>query len=239
VISRKTGQLHLINSIFDTLNSIHWLTEPASLVAPSTTKITVLGLQQTRPEPLLVPKQVHGATILNAEQASLGQEGDAIYTRQKGVAIGVRTADCLPILFYSKQSDFIMAMHAGWKGFTKGIISEGIQSAKSAGILPGELNIFIGPAIGREAFEVGPEVVEAFAALLLSEALYVSVSKGARDRWHVDLQVAAALELTRFGILPCSIQVLRICTKSSLNYHSKRREESGFGHNYTIIKMGD
>lgn len=229
----------MIKSIVDTLDSITWLTESNSVVTPSAIKITVLGLGAGSPGSALIPKQIHGASILSTEDASLGKEGDAIFTTQKRVAIGVRTADCLPLLFFSNRSDFIMAVHAGWKGFTKGIIYEGIQAGKSLGILPSELSVFVGPAIGREAFEVGPEVVKAFQAQLPPEALYLSLSKGSLDRWHIDLQVAAALELARHGIPPTSIQVHRVCTKSSLEFHSKRREQSGFGHNYAIIEMGD
>ncbi len=229
----------MIKSIVDTLDSITWLTESNSVVTPSPIKITVLGLGAGSPGSALMPKQIHGATVLSIEDASCGKEGDAIFTTQKGVPIGVRTADCLPLLFFSNRCDFIMAVHAGWKGFTRGIITEGIQTAEHLGILPSELSVFVGPAIGREAFEVGPEVVKAFQAQLPPEALYLSLSKGSLDRWHIDLQVAAVLELARHGIPPTSIQVHRICTKASFEFHSKRREQSGFGHNYAIIEMGE
>ncbi len=229
----------MINSFVDTLDSITWLTDAKFIVTPSAIKITVLGLGTKSPGSALIPKQIHGASILSIDDVNLGKDGDAVFTTQKKVAIGVRTADCLPLLFFSTRSNFIMAMHAGWKGFTKGIILEGLETAKRLGFLPSDLNVFVGPAIGREAFEVGPEVVKAFEARLLPEDFYFSLSKGSRDRWHIDLQVAAALELARLGIPAPSIQVLRICTKSSLDFHSKRREQLGFGHNYALIEMGD
>jgi YfiH family protein len=224
---------------FDTLHTINWLTNVNSLVTPPHIKISILGINQTPPLSLVTPDQVHGSRILSTLEAEKGEKGDGVFTHQIDLAIGVRTADCLPILFYSSESHFIMAVHGGWKGFTAGIINAALETAKIQNVSLESLQVAIGPSIGREAFEVGPEVLSAFESHMETDAFFLSLSKGTKDRWHLDLQMAAALELIRMGIKPSSIQVLRICTKSSLEYHSRRREGPGFRHNYSIIKLGN
>ncbi len=105
--------------------------------------------------------QVHGATVVQATPAGACPEADACYTHQAGIACAVLTADCLPVLLCSTTGDRVAAAHAGWRGLLGGVLEA--TAAALAGD-PGQLMAWLGPAIGPAAFEVGPEVREAFVA---------------------------------------------------------------------------
>jgi polyphenol oxidase len=120
-------------------------------------------------------KQVHGTqTITLSAHTPDGNEADACVTDQSGVACTIMVADCLPLLFTNKQGTVVAAAHAGWRGLADGVIEQCIEGFRGlAGVNAAQLAIkniandvlaWLGPCIGPEAFEVGPEVREAFVA---------------------------------------------------------------------------
>ena len=200
-------------------------------------------------------KQVHGTKVIasssRTEQNAIDRpDGDAIYTTSNH-AVAVKTADCLPILLASRETKFAMAVHAGWRGFTSGIINQALkvsdQFAQRSSLI-----VCIGPAISHEAFEVGRDVIDQVAsgADALPQTIWpFAVGKGKTDRWHLDLQLAAILQLLVFGINPEAIDVIRSCTRTqrvdienqseSRNpyaWHSYRREGNLCGSNWSWIK---
>ena len=200
-------------------------------------------------------KQVHGCSVIEAGEQTIYEtnsvfEADGLFTTQNHV-IAVKTADCLPVLVASDQFSIIMAIHAGWRGLTAGILIEGLKIAQSH-TKTANLKFIIGPAISREAFEVGSEVVEALAQKscgLPELFLAFAISKGKKDRWHVDLQVAAALQLIAAGVEPQNIEVMRCCTTSDradatlairfdteFSWHSYRRDGKSCGSNWAWIR---
>jgi polyphenol oxidase len=120
-------------------------------------------------------KQVHGThTITLTAHTPDGNEADACVTDQPGVACTIMVADCLPLLFTNKQGTVVAAAHAGWRGLADGVIEQCIEGFRGlAGVNTAQLAIkniasdilaWLGPCIGPVAFEVGPEVHEAFVA---------------------------------------------------------------------------
>ena len=104
--------------------------------------------------------QVHGRKIIDAGRSlQTLQEADGAYTNSAQVVCGVMTADCLPILICDRQGAQVAALHAGWRGLLAGIIQEGVKMFKTRGE---DLVVWLGPAIGPAAFEVGGEVRSAF-----------------------------------------------------------------------------
>ncbi len=198
------------------------------------------------------PKQVHGTTILamNHDQdfhGPLRPEADGIYTQTSGsAAIAIRTADCLPVLAAATTKNFAAAIHAGWRGLTAGILHHAVNLSSQSGALE-NTRFVIGPAISREMFEVGPEVVDAMMAPacgLPETAQALAIAKGRGDRWHVDLQVAAACQLLASGIPPTNIEVIRACTFLDTDRHdqqkiwnSYRRDGAGCASNWSWIKL--
>ena len=110
--------------------------------------------------------QVHGVAVARAP-APQGVTADAVWTDQPGVALAVLTADCLPILFCTRDGHHIAAIHAGWRGLAAGVIEATLHSMPGP---PEDLLAWLGPAIGPQAFEVGPEVRRAF----VDAALYAA-----------------------------------------------------------------
>jgi hypothetical protein len=187
-------------------------------------------------------RQVHGVEIIRAEPGrQSGQEpADGIWTREPGLAVAVRTADCLPVLFAAKDRSMVMAVHAGWRGLTSGILTTAVRTFAQQGFAPEQLVAAIGPAISRECYEVGPEVVTALysnACGLTEQAAGLCIAKGRTDRWHVDLQCAAVLSLAEQGMPPEQIEVLRVCTFKSADYNSYRREGRVVASNISWISL--
>ena len=111
-----------------------------------------------RPLPLLTLKQVHGDTVLHACKAWKNKmEGDGMVTNEKGVALGIITADCGPVLFYDPKAQVIGACHAGWKGAKKGIIKQTIKAMEKFGAERSSIQATLGPTIQKQNYEVGPE----------------------------------------------------------------------------------
>ena len=106
-------------------------------------------------------QQVHGTRVLQASRQTCGDYPDAVgsRTRASGVACAVLTADCLPVLLCDRAGSVVAAAHAGWRGLAAGVLE---ACVRAMAVNPGELMAWLGPAIGPEAFEVGPEVRQAF-----------------------------------------------------------------------------
>ncbi|NOT85488.1 MAG: peptidoglycan editing factor PgeF, partial [Methylococcaceae bacterium] len=102
-------------------------------------------------------EQIHGNTVLQAEQVIGLTTADASFTQQAQVVCAVLTADCLPVLFCSADGQTIAAAHAGWRGLLAGILSNTLTAMQTKDVL-----IWLGPAIGPKCFEVGAEVRAAF-----------------------------------------------------------------------------
>lgn len=122
------------------------------------------------PDPwrLVMLKQIHSDRIVRVEggRGYLG-EGDGLVTDRPGVLIGIRTADCVPILIADPDRHAVAAVHAGWRGTVDQIATKAVERLSAEyGSKPENLHAAIGPAIGPCCFEVGPEVIERFRPLL-------------------------------------------------------------------------
>jgi YfiH family protein len=112
-------------------------------------------------------KQVHGPTVVRADDAPAGTEADASFTTAPGVVAAVMVADCMPVLLAEASGACVGVAHAGWRGLAAGVIQATARAMRDALGQPGaELMAYLGPAIGPDHFEVGPEVLDAMAASL-------------------------------------------------------------------------
>jgi YfiH family protein len=146
-----------------------------------------------RGEPLWL-KQVHGTKVLDASDI-VGDCADARVTDLPQQTCIIMTADCLPVLFSSRDGKRIGAAHAGWRGLVSGVLEATIKHMKTE---PRDLLAWIGPAIGRDAFEVGEEVREAFLQRDTQSA--TAFTPNARGRWQADLVELARQRLRAAGI---------------------------------------
>jgi hypothetical protein len=113
-------------------------------------------------------KQVHGAVVVDAarcDPAAPRPDADASFTTAPGIACLVQVADCLPVLFAAEGARGVAAAHAGWRGLAGGVLENTIKAlCVAAACEPTQLQCWLGPCIGPEAFEVGADVLEAFGA---------------------------------------------------------------------------
>jgi len=145
-------------------------------------------------------EQVHGAQVLDLDAPSeatgrgLGQADGAV-TRRPGRICAIQVADCMPVLFASKDGSAVGAAHAGWRGLAAGILE---ATVRTLGIPAAQLLAWIGPAIGPEHFEVGEEVRSAF--LVQDSDAGAAFSPNARGRWQCDLYALARMRLETLGV---------------------------------------
>jgi YfiH family protein len=148
------------------------------------------------------PEQVHGARIVQVgeKRAGAGFEGpgdriagtDAMVTTSAGAALAVLTADCVPVVAASAAESRVAVVHAGWRGIAAGVVA----SMAALFERPGDVRVTIGPAIGPDHYEVGPDVALAVASG--TQAGAVTERRG--DATHLDLAGTVRAELRALGI---------------------------------------
>jgi YfiH family protein len=160
-----------------------------------------------RPE-LISLKQIHSDVAQYADGRLAGRigEGDALLTDVPGAVVGVRTADCVPILLVDVSKRTVAAVHAGWRGTAQAIVAKAVGAlAARFGSDPRDMQAAIGPAIGACCYEVGPEVAGQFKSLFPESA-------GREERAHLDLPEANRRQLLSAGVLPDRIYLSGLCT---------------------------
>jgi polyphenol oxidase len=164
--------------------------------------------------------QVHGTRVVDAAAVVGEEEADGSVCREEGVACVVMTADCLPVVLWSKSFEVVAAAHAGWRGLVDGVIEATVQAM---GVNPEELVAWLGPCIGPERFEVGPEVREQFLARdPEADACFGASPWHPQERFVADLQGLARQRLARLGVM--EIRGEERCTYSEEEFFSYRRD---------------
>jgi polyphenol oxidase len=145
-------------------------------------------------------RQVHGRAVVRAEcPVTPIPDADAAIATTPGAVCAVMTADCLPLLLCDDRGTRVSAVHAGWRGLVGGVLESAVAAM---GIAPEQVLVWMGPAIGPDAFEVGSEVRAAFIAEDAEAAAAFQPSPGAAqgERWLADLSQLARLRLARLGV---------------------------------------
>lgn len=162
-------------------------------------------------------EQVHGETVvrLRADAATPGAspiQADGALCTEPGVACVVMVADCLPILLAAPEGRGVAALHAGWRGLAgsgpacpsgRGIASTGVQAlCEATGVEPADLRAGLGPCIGPQAFEVGPDVLAGFGVTPVAgqAAPHFVPRQGQPGKWLADLPGLARDRLRAAGL---------------------------------------
>lgn len=180
--------------------------------------------------------QVHGA------QALLVQEGEPFVNNQPADAlvctdvrrlVAVRVADCVPILLADRKGKVVAAVHAGWRGVVAAVAPAAVRTMQRLSVSPTDLFAAIGPCIGADAFEVGPEVLAEFAAAFGDNA---PVVRQVGEKGQVDLRQAVRMQLLAAGIPPRHIDITDRCTyRDQPEFFSHRRDNGVTGRMAAII----
>jgi polyphenol oxidase len=162
--------------------------------------------------------QVHGARAVLAPCKD--EEADALVAFDPETAVGVRTADCVPILLASTTAGSVAAVHAGWRGIVAGVIG--------ATFALGSFDIAaIGPCIGACCFEIGADV---------AEKLSPHVVRRDEGRVFGDLRAAVRGQLGQHGVDPARIDDVQGCTKcDAVRFFSHRRDGEAAGRHLAVI----
>lgn len=148
-------------------------------------------------------RQVHGIDVLRFEDAPeftgdfLRDEpiADASVTSKNNIVLSVLTADCLPALFCNDDGTEVAAAHAGWRGLASGMLENTVRAMSSK---PGNIMVWLGPAAGPLAYEVGVEVRDAFVEY--DSHADVAFAPTRENHWKVDLYMLARMRLQAMGI---------------------------------------
>ena len=189
-------------------------------------------------ECLHAQKQVHGDRVRTVAETQTAEdtasvEGDALIALVAGVAVAIRTADCVPVLLAHPQSGAVAAVHVGWRGAVAGIVPKTIASMNAPAM---EILCAIGPHIRVESFEIGEEV-----AAEIDRAAHptFAVLRRAGLKPHGDLSALVIAQSVRAGLLSSHVDDLGECTfEGSATYFSHRRDQGKTGRQLSAIVAG-
>lgn len=167
---------------------------------------------------VLLPVQTHSCNV-----AVIGPEGaipalddtDAVISLRSGLRIGVRTADCVPLLVYCPDIRAVAAIHAGWRGSIGGIVNATLQRLQELGADMSKAEAVFGPSICGECYEISEELADRFEEAGFADCFV--------EYRHIDLESVNRRQLLAAGILPENIRAKAFCTFETALLPSWRR----------------
>jgi YfiH family protein len=192
---------------------------------------------------LVTMYQVHGpeaVTVTEPWEIAQNPKADALVTSKRGIALGILTADCAPILLADAQAHVIGAAHAGWNGAISGVTDSVIAAMVKLGAKRERVRAAIGPCISQAAYEVGPEFGARFRAADAKNARFFAPSARA-NHWQFDLAGYVAMRLERLGVV---VEALGACTYARegdfFSYRrTTHRKEPDYGRELSTIVLKD
>lgn len=192
------------------------------------------------PDQLVTPYQEHGvavAAVARPWRQADRPRADALMTRAPGIALGILTADCAPVLFADPTVPMVAAAHAGWRGAVGGVIEATLAAMEQEGATRASIRAAIGPCIGGLSYEVGPEFPAPFLAESADNMQFFMASPRA-GHWRFDLGRYVEAKLRRLGIRVVERIAGDTCAESE-RFFSYRRAclagERRFGHLLSAI----
>jgi YfiH family protein len=189
---------------------------------------------------LLTAYQVHGASVAVIEapwDPGSAPRADAMVTGRPGIAIGVLTADCAPVLLADADAGIIGAAHAGWKGAKAGVPRAVVEAMVGLGARPSRIAAVVGPTIGARSYEVGSEFRDVFLADDPAAARFFGAEDG---RPHFDLQGFVVAALEELGLAAVGRIEADTCAESGRFFSYRRschRGEPDYGRQLSAIAL--
>ena len=156
-------------------------------------------------------RQVHGAGVRVVAEADRGAgayplddavaDTDALVTTSPGVVLAILTADCVPIVLHDPVAGVLACVHAGWRGTVAGVTAAALAAMQDLGTRPADVTAGIGPAVGADRYQVGPDVHQAVTRTFgPAAAQFIRPDPPAPGRWLLDLQAANRHALRQAGV---------------------------------------
>lgn len=225
------------SGIFHGLNCGPGSSDLSEVVAINRARVaTAMGVDADR---LLTVHQTHSATVVTVNTPfSERPKADAMVTATPGLALGMLTADCQPVLFADQEAQVIGAAHAGWRGAKDGVLEATLVAMEALGASRANITAVIGPTISQAAYEVGPEFFDAFLADDPQNVRFFL--QGAGDRFLFDLPAFGLHHLRVAGV--GHAEWTRHCTHSDPErFYSYRRTtragEADYGRLISVIRL--
>ena len=184
--------------------------------------------------------QVHGAEAVLVDtpwMAGQGPRADAMVTRQPGLALGIITADCAPVLFRAADAGIVGAAHAGWRGAVAGVLEAVIDAMVRLGADRARIAACVGPCIGQESYEVGDDL--RMSVLPTLDGADRFFAPGIRPaHWRFDLAGYCLARLERAGVGAIALGVDTYTDPDRFFSHRRRTLAGGgpIGHQISVIR---
>jgi len=188
--------------------------------------------------------QVHGTAVAEVDadgwEEGAGPAADAAVTRRRGVALGVITGDCAPVLFADAEAGVLGAAHAGWRGAAAGVLEETVAAMERLGASRARVVAAVGPCIAQRSYEVGPDLRNAvLAANAVDGAPFFMPGEG-EDRWRFDLAGYCAARLRALGLAAVEGAAADTLGDEARFFSHRRRTLAGggpIGHQLSAIAL--
>ncbi|MEX2630742.1 MAG: peptidoglycan editing factor PgeF [Tistlia sp.] len=235
-----TRQGGVSEGIYDSLNCGFGSGDRAEVVAAN--RARAMARIEIEPARLVTVWQHHSPDVVTVE-APWAQgdnpKADALVTRRPGIALGILTADCAPVLLAEAAAGVVGAVHAGWKGALGGVLERTVAAMVALGASAERIVAGVGPCIAQRSYEVGPEFAAPFLAQDPENESFFQ-DNGKTGKAHFDLKGYVARRLvaagvTRVEVLPCDT-----CAEERLFFSNRRavkRGEGDYGRGLSAIYL--
>jgi YfiH family protein len=195
------------------------------------------------PRTLLGLTQVHGIRVVTATDPwalGAGEKADAMVTNRPGLALGIVTADCAPVLFADSSGTIVGAAHAGWRGAMAGVLEATIAAMSALGAAAKQITAAVGPCIAQNSYEVGPDLRDAILARSARDSVFFAPGRQ-HDRWQFDLSGYCASRLRSAGVGQVIVTGFDTLTEEDRFFSHRRRtlaKAGPIGHQISVIRPG-
>ncbi|HKI45600.1 MAG TPA: peptidoglycan editing factor PgeF [Balneolales bacterium] len=181
---------------------------------------------------LAYAKQVHGGRVVTVNEPGFVGEADGLITTSADMTLAIQVADCGVLLLADRENGIIGALHSGWRGTADGIAGNAIVRMKELGSLPENIEVFIGPCISSQVYEVGEEVASRFDGRF--------VLRDGFAKPHLAIREALKQQLRDAGIPEINLEIDQRCTYLNPDlFHSYRRDGKKSGRMIGFIRMNN
>jgi len=234
-----TRQGGVSRGIYATLNCGFGSGDDRAAVA--TNRSRALDALDLPPDALTTVHQRHTDTVVVVDRPWTGDPpvADAMVTSRPGRALGILTADCAPVLLADADAGVIGAAHAGWRGALAGIVDRTVDAMIALGAARERINAAVGPCIGQDSYQVGPEFAAAFLAEDPANDAFFSAADADGKR-HFDLARYVARRLVRIGISGIDASPPDTCADEARFFSFRRttlRREPDYGRQLSVIAL--
>ena len=203
--------------------------------------LALIGLP---PDALATTYQIHSADVVEVTKPwplEARPRVDAMVTTRPGVALGIATADCVPVLLADAEAGVIGAAHAGWRGAVTGVVEAVVHSMVERGAEPGRMRAVVGPCIAQASYEVGPEFPQPFLQQDPENRRFFVPSKRA-GHFMFDLPGYVVSRLRRLGIGGAVSVGRDTCAEADMFFSYRRTTLAGekdYGRGLSVIALAE